>query len=372
MSRMLNHRSRAAAIGLTAAALVAVMITGCAANSAETPSESTGPPPSAAPVTGLFPELSSLPSGPSAELITAAKKESGKLTTYLSFSPPAMQAIFDAFKKEYPFVTDGETIELSASKVEARIVQESLASGKTGDYGETPANYLLDLLARDLMLPLDAKELGVPAEMMDNEFMVTVSSNLYGLAINTDLVKESERPHTWADLLDPAWSGNKIAMWTNAASLGNLAPVWGETALLDYVAKIVEQKPSMFGGATAVVQAIGAGEVPLGITTYHQVMAAAEKGTPIAWYPLEVVTVSVSQAYVPLNAENPSTGKLFLSWFASKGYDLKEQVTFRGVPNLPGSTKAVVGDNELSGWRTDQSEEKDAIEAKVSELLPRG
>lgn len=363
---------RTITVGVALVALTGLALSGCTTTD---PTVDPGPDPTATGSTDvgeLFPELSFLPEGPSDELVAAAEAESGRLTTYLSFTPADMEPIFAAFREQYPFVDDAETVELAASKVSAQIVQETQGGGTTADYGETPANFLLDLLDRDLLLELDGEALGVPPEMMENPYMVTVSSNLYALAINTDLVDEADRPQTWDDLLDEQWSGGKIAIWNQPAALGNLAPAWGEDELLSYVQEFVAQEPVFISSPTAVVQAISAGETPIGISTYHQVAAEAERGAPIAWYPLDVVSVSVSQAYVPAGAENPATGQLFLAWFASEGYQLKEERTYRGVPNLPGPTQDVVAGASLSGWGTDESSAKAAIEAKVAELFPRG
>lgn len=319
----------------------------------------------------LFPTLSSPPSGPSAELIAAAKQESGKLTTYLSFTDTQIQKVFDEFEKAYPFVTDAENVSVSGADTSARLVQEGLAGGPTADYGETPANYLADALSRDLLTKLDPAELGLPPEMLDNDYMVPVSTNTWGLIINTTLVSEADRPKTWDDLLAPKWSG-KITMWSNAASIGNLAPVWGEEKTLKYATEFMAHEPTLVASSAAVVQALTAGESPVGITSYAQATAAKDAGQPVAWYALDPVSVSVSEAYIPTAASNPNTGKLFLSWFAAQGYPVKEAATNRGVPNLPGETQDLLKGLTIAGWTAAQSEDKAAIEKKISALFPRG
>lgn len=320
----------------------------------------------------LFPELSSLPTGPSEALVEAARAESGRLTTYLSFSPPEMEPVFEAFRAAYPFVDDIETVQLAAGEVSARILQESSAGAVTADYGETPANFLQPLVDQDMLLELDAAELGVPQEMMANDHMVIVSANLFGLVINTSLVPEGERPERWEDLLADEWSGGRLGMWANAGPLANLGGLWGEEQLLGYVEDLVAQDPVMISSPTATVQAVAAGEVAAAIGSHHQAQALADSGAPVLWLPLDAASVSVSQGYVPASAENPNTGKLFLAWLASDGYEVKEASTFRGVPNMPGTTADTLQGVRSAGWRSDESDRKAEFESKVEALLPRG
>src|SRR5690606_15984139 len=123
-----------------------------------------------------------------------------------------------------------------------------------------------------------------------------------------------------AELLDPKWSG-KIAL--NAAFLNplpSLAYVVGNDAAIDYIRKIMRNKPILERGTPAVSRAISVGQAPLGITTYHSALRTMQNGEPQKFRLFDdYIFVFEAYGYVPEQAPNPNMARLFLAWLATEG-----------------------------------------------------
>jgi iron(III) transport system substrate-binding protein len=154
---------------------------------------------------------------------------------------------------------------------------------------------------------------------------------VYGLAWNPALVQEKDLPKTTSELLDPKWQG-KVAL--NAAFLNplpTLAYLHGNDAAIEFARKMMRNKPVLEQGTPAVSRAISVGQAPIGITTYHSALRTVQNGEPQKFRLFDdYVFIFEGYVYVPENAPNPSTARLFLAWLATEGVAIANQ--FEAVP----------------------------------------
>ena len=140
------------------------------------------------------------------ELIEAAKKE-GEVMFYGAITVSSSKAIGDAFEKKYG-------IKLRHWRGDAtELINRSLAEARAGKPGfdVTLGNEVVmaSLVEKSLFAvfePPAAK--GYPDQFLDADKKMTPWRVLpYGINFNHQLLKASEAPKTWEELVDPKWKG---------------------------------------------------------------------------------------------------------------------------------------------------------------------
>ena len=105
------------------------------------------------------------------------------------------------------------------------------------------------------------------------------------LVVNTDLVKESERPSSIRDLADPKWKGRsgiaKPLAGTTATHAACLFAVWGDEPAKEFF-RAVKQNARIMGGNKQVARAVADGELAFGLTDTDDAIVEIESGRPVA------------------------------------------------------------------------------------------
>ncbi|MBF9233843.1 ABC transporter substrate-binding protein [Microvirga alba] len=257
-------------------------------------------------------------------MIDAAKKE-GQVVWYVSFVENQLaRPMAAAFEKKYPGIKV-QIVPGTATDLLLKLLGEARAGGVRGDvhHGGSAVWPLIKANAVEKYIPDSAKD--YPAELKDPNGMWTADA-LYFLvaAVNTDLVKATDEPKGYQDLLDPKWTG-KIA-WTNqltqggaAGFIGTILQSMGQDKGLAYLQKLAAQKlVNVPSNQRVVLDQVIAGEYPLAIATFnnHSDISAA-KGAPVKWLKLEPVTATLDIVML-LKGPNPNAGKLFIDFSLSE------------------------------------------------------
>jgi iron(III) transport system substrate-binding protein len=148
----------------------------------------------------------------------------------------------------------------------------------------------------------------------------------YVMVYNTKLVKRAELPTSLAQLADPKWRG-RFAIPSNTSNpLDTLALEVGTDAVLEMAKKILANQPRFKPGPPAVVGAIAAGEVALGVSGYTALAEAMkEKGAPVDWVALDRLPITPLFVFMLKDAPQPTLGKLFLAWLVTEGLPIQEK-----------------------------------------------
>lgn len=169
-------------------------------------------------------------------------------------------------------------------------------------YGETPqlAALLLEEGERspaDVYLAQDAGALGalakagrlaqlppqILAQVPDERFKspngqwIGLSGRARVLAYNTQQVEASELPNRIKDLTQPKWKARVGWAPTNAsfqAFVTALRVLEGEAAAREWLAGMQANQPRRYKNNTAIVEALGRGEVDVGLVNHYYVFAA--------------------------------------------------------------------------------------------------
>ncbi len=146
------------------------------------------------------------------ELIEAAKQE-GKVVLYSAMDLPVGEKLGNAFQAQYP----GMEVQIERSGSERlfqRIAQEFSSNIRAADVISTAdASHVISWKRNGWLAPFVPEDVAkyFPNEYRDADGMyVTSRIWLSSIACNTNLVKASEAPTSFADLLDPRWAGKMV------------------------------------------------------------------------------------------------------------------------------------------------------------------
>lgn len=256
-------------------------------------------------------------------LIEAAKKE-GNVVFYTAMDLAFAERLGRTFEAKFPGIS--ARVERSgAERVFQRIGQEYASNIHSVDVVNTADQahvimwkrngWLAQYLPEDVVKYYDKKYYDPEAFALVTRVLVSP------FGINTNLVKMGDAPKSFADLLDPKWSGKMVkahpaysgtimnATFQIARDLG-----WG------YFEKLAKQNLMQVQSATDTPKRIVLGERAVMIDgAGYLVIRAKEEGKPVdIIYPAEGTPVATSPSAVLKAAPHPNAAKLFQNWMHSR------------------------------------------------------
>ena len=252
-------------------------------------------------------------------LIEAAKKE-GKLAFYTAMDLAFAERLGKSFETKFPGIA--VRVERSgAERVFTRIAQEYQSNINAVDVVNTADQAHCILWKRNGWLaPYLPEEV---AKHYDKKYYdpdglhVTTRVLVSPFGYNTNLVKKEDAPKSFADLLDPKWSGKMVkahpaysgtimnATFQIARDLG-----WG------YLEKLAKQNVLQVQSATDTPKKIALGERAIMVDgAGYLVIRNKEAGQPVEIiYPAEGTPLATAPSAVFKAAPNPNAARLFQNW----------------------------------------------------------
>jgi len=251
------------------------------------------------------------------ERIAAAAKKEGTLTLYTTIAEKDLPAIIKPFEDKYGVKVN--VWRAGTDKVLQRAVTETRAKKYDFDAVHFGAPEMEALHREKILQAVDSpvhKDLlpgSVPAH---KEWAATILS-VWVQAYNTQLVKKSELPKTYRDLLDPRWKGKlgieaKDDDWF--ATVVHL--MGGEKQGLEFFRELVAKNGiSPRQGHTLLNNMFVSGEVPLALTVYNYMPEQAKKkGAPIDWFAIEPAVARANAIGVARHAQHPKAALAFYEY----------------------------------------------------------
>lgn len=315
--------------------------TGGGSPAATTGGSSTGSSASAAPGGGLSVTL---------DQACQAGASEGTFDYWTSTDPDVFKQEIAPFESKYPDIKINYTSLRPADMVQ-RIIAEVQANHKLdvdGIAGDLPS--FAPLFDDKLFQPVDWTKLGIPSDIQfDLNGFTTVRTyrEVLGLGYNTQLVKESDLPSTWQDLINSKWAG-KIIVDPRGVYLSGLSLAMGKDQAIDWFKNFMStDKPQIVKGATASMQKVISGEALL-TTSSHDAEATEQqqKGAPVGIKYLDIVPTQDWYANIMKDAAHPNAAACFFGWWTGPEgqaqqlkYEFKENKT---TPDgLPAGAKLV-------------------------------
>ena len=254
------------------------------------------------------------------EMLKAGAKKEGKLVWYTSLT--AHRDIANVFEAKYPGIKV-ETYRAGSTDLTRRLLSEGQTKRSIADLIETtPATLMIMRESRLLMpyysphltkFPDDAKEEADKGRVL----WTTDRESIVGLGYNRNLVRASEVPKTFADLMKPENRG-KIAVSgdvTGVRFIGAMIKAKGEEFVKRL--KTLDVKMHMISGG-AMHELMAAGEMPISISIFrNHVLAAKPKGAPTEWVPMDLNPTNAGGVALPAGTNSPHAALLFTDFLLS-------------------------------------------------------
>jgi iron(III) transport system substrate-binding protein len=252
-------------------------------------------------------------------LIEAAKKE-GKVVYYTSIDLPQAERIAKSFEAKYPGIAV-RVERTGAERVFQRVSQEYSSRIYAVDIvNSSDAAHFIAWKRDGVLAPYVAEDVAkyYPAEHKDADGMF--ASFRVGFSVigyNTNLVKAEDAPKSFADLLDPKWSGKMVK--AHPGYSGNvMSATYQITRDLgwEYLEKLAKQKVMQVQSSTDPPKKLALGERAVMVDgNEYNALQLKEKGDPVEIvYPTEGTPTAVGPNGIFKNAPNPNAARLLQSY----------------------------------------------------------
>lgn len=261
-------------------------------------------------------------------LIKGARKEGQVLWQTTLRQTQAVQPLLAVFNQKYPFIKVKFTVTNTNSEIQtlnqewsAHRYNNDLVDSTLGPITMAKEGYLQPFYTPELsMYPTVQKSAASgPVEWVSevNYYLVT--------AYNTKLIKPSQVPKSYADLLKPQFKGKKIVIGTPSGSggpffVGNLLQTMGNTAGKAYLKKLAKQDVAVTPNAgPQEVQAVATGQYEIGLMCFDdQVAIAKQKGQPVNYSFMQPVPAEFAAIGIMKHAPHPDAAALLLDFIVSQ------------------------------------------------------
>jgi iron(III) transport system substrate-binding protein len=315
-------------------------------------------------------------SAPAAEAITpqliAAAKKEGKVVWYTSVDLALAEKVAKAFEVKHP----GVSVKVERSGAERnyqRIGQEYASRIYNCDVVNSSDAAHFIIWKRQKMLaaymPEDVAR-DFPALHKDPDGMfASWRITLCPIAYNTKLVKAEEAPKSYADLLDPKWSGKMVkahpgysgVIMTATQQLSrDLGWAWFE--------KLAKQRVMQVQSATEPPKKMAQGERPIMADGGEYLLILMKgQGEPVEIvYPTEGTPLITGPSGIMASAPNPNAARLFQAW-SMTGEAQQLSVDVAGLRSIHPKTRDRPGTRKLADIKT-LREEATVVADKADEI----
>ena len=251
-------------------------------------------------------------------MVAAAEKE-GKVVWYTAVDVKVAEAIARAFKAAYPKI-DVDVERAGSERVFQRVNQEYQSNIKNVDVvNSSDASHFLFWKRQKWLAahtPPDARKFEAKYRDPDGNYH-TWRASLSVAGYNTNLVKDSDAPKSYADLLDPKWKG-KMAKSHPGYSGTSLTGTYAITKALgwDYLEKLSRQGVQQLQSTTATPKSIASGEraVMVDGNEYNMFMEIDAKSPVKIIYPAEGTPFVNSPSAIFADAPHPNAARVFQNY----------------------------------------------------------
>jgi len=276
------------------------------------------------------------------KLYEAAKAE-GEVIWHVFGPTGPWEPMVKEFEEKFPGV-DVKPFGHSVSRMPARLITESQAGKLTLDIPIANPQAIGPLLERDMLLKEDWAKIspGLESEklLMDGYFLNITDDPLVWV-YNTDLVKKSEVPKSWDDLLDPKWKGHQISIRAMAGHLIGLYPRWRENPdeVIAYLKKLNKQEIQFAANLGEAFGRVANGECKLGIMRSNSFLNMKNDGAPVALCPIGPAVTTPTGNVLLKDVPHPNAARLLIGWIhSSEGAASAMKANNVGIITGPDST----------------------------------
>jgi iron(III) transport system substrate-binding protein len=211
------------------------------------------------------------------------------VTTYVALDREFSKPVLDAYQaKTNVAVVPLFDVESTKSVGLAERIMAEAKSPRCDLFWDNEILHMVRLQRKGLLAP------SKPANAVDYpDLFKAKDGTWYGFAararvilVNTEKVKESDRPKGIRDLLDPKWKGQvglaKPLFGTTATHAACLFAAWGDEKAKQFFNDLKSNGVKIYSGNKGVAQAVGRGEIAFGMTDTDDATGEVTAGSPVA------------------------------------------------------------------------------------------
>ena len=252
------------------------------------------------------------------KFVDAAKRE-GKVVLYSALvGAPSTERITEAFEAKYGIPVD--TLEARASELLERVRTEQASGRSLGDVSYNGSTATERQMQDSVFVPhgglSSASRLAAPFTSDGTRVPAFVIH--FGILVNTELVKPSDEPKSWKDLLLPRWKGQILADDVHPVGSGSLffQATYGKLGR-EFHEKLAAQDPSFTRDPRGSQRRVARGEYPIFLPSSVAAMKELE-GLPLKTVvPSEGAVYVLYQTAIFKNASHPNAARLFMDFLLS-------------------------------------------------------
>jgi iron(III) transport system substrate-binding protein len=233
------------------------------------------------------------------ERLEQARRD-GEVIWYTAMNVPDTGALKKPFVARYPFLAL-TVLRAPGEKVRTRILAEARAGRHAWD---VVSFNLLDIEA------LDREGLLAPSSR------AAIYVRQYVIGYNTRQVKQP--PRSWAELLEPQWTGKLAIDESDVEWYAAMLDYWGRDKALAYMRALARQHPQQRRGHQLLTRLLVAGDFPLALVHAAEIDKERQGGAPVDWVKtLDPVITSPSEVAIAAKAPHPAAARLFVDFLLS-------------------------------------------------------
>jgi iron(III) transport system substrate-binding protein len=257
------------------------------------------------------------------QLIEAARRE-GKVVLYSAMDLPVGEKLGKAFEAQYPDI-EVQIERTGSERLFQRIQQEFSSNIHAADVITTAdASHFISWKKNGWLAPFVSEDIAkyFPSQHRDGDGMfVTSRIWLSSIAYNTNLVKPSEAPLSFADLLDPKWAGKMVK--GHPAYSGTIMTATFQIVRelgWDYLEKLSKQRVMQVQSSTDPPKKLALGErAVMADGNEYNVVLLKEAGQPVEpLYPSEGTPTISGPTGIFAAAPHPNAARLFQAWLHTR------------------------------------------------------
>jgi iron(III) transport system substrate-binding protein len=247
----------------------------------------------------------------------SARKE-GKVVLWTAVDVSLQKQVAAKFNEKYPGI-EVEAFKIFPGPAIERLITETRSGLHNVDIIDPNIAFLPLLFNRGLVEPYPYdKVFGIdPDRLLFDRRGIVIGHYDLPIAYNTGMVAPGAIK-SWDDLLDARYAG-KVLVEAHAYAFGILASKWGEEKTLDYIKRLLANRPVVINSPTATAEALAAGQGAVAIGAYAaRISLYKDQGAPVDW--ARVGPIPAQQVVsVPIKGgPHPNAGRLYAAFWAGE------------------------------------------------------
>lgn len=252
----------------------------------------------------------------SQSIYEAAKKE-GKVVLWTALDVSLHKRVAAKFNEKYPGIAV-EAFKIFPGPAIERLITENKSGQTNVDIIDPNVAFLPNLFERGLVesYPYDKVFSISPRRLLFDKRGIVIGQYDIPISYNINQVTRGSIK-SFDDLLDPKYRG-KLLIESHAYGLGILGVRWGEDVLLDFIRKLLANRPTIINSPTATAEALAGGQGAIAFGAYAaRVSLFKDQGAPIDW--ARVGPIPAQQVVsVPIKGgPHPNAAKLYAAFWAT-------------------------------------------------------